>query len=73
MVINSRLVETTVNLSADLSQYIACNPEILPRATVLRFIFFIPLIHIRRVAFSLGSYLCFDSASDLDRNNIHSD
>ncbi|KAG2273158.1 hypothetical protein Bca4012_085998 [Brassica carinata] len=69
MVLNSRLVETTVNISTDLWQYVACNPERLPRATVLRFIFCIPLLQLRRLASSLGSYLCFDS----DRINTHSD
>ncbi|KAL1211549.1 hypothetical protein V5N11_023556 [Cardamine amara subsp. amara] len=72
MVLNSRLVETTVNLSVDLWQYVACNPERLPRATVLHFIFCIPLLQLRRLAFSLGSYLCFDSGAGVD-HRAHSD
>ncbi|KAL1211548.1 hypothetical protein V5N11_023556 [Cardamine amara subsp. amara] len=68
MVLNSRLVETTVNLSVDLWQYVACNPERLPRATVLHFIFCIPLLQLRRLAFSLGSYLCFDSGAGVDHH-----
>ncbi|KAK8604499.1 hypothetical protein V6N13_099439 [Hibiscus sabdariffa] len=60
MVLNSSAVVAIANLSANLCQYIACNPERLSSDQVLYLIFYLPCRHIGRLADSLWLYLCFN-------------
>ncbi|KDP39699.1 hypothetical protein JCGZ_02719 [Jatropha curcas] len=60
MVLNSNLVMTIANLSANLCQYIACNPERLSSDQVLNLLFCLPLNHLGRLTLSLWTYLCYN-------------
>lgn len=59
MVMNSTLVVTVAKVSADVCQYIACNPERLSSEQALNLIFCLPLQQLRRLALSLWNYVCF--------------
>ncbi|KAG6581681.1 hypothetical protein SDJN02_20039, partial [Cucurbita argyrosperma subsp. argyrosperma] len=63
MVLNSPVVVWVANISADLCQYVACNPERLSSDHVLYLIFCFPFHHIRRISLSLLSSLCLPSLS----------
>ncbi|ESR56666.1 hypothetical protein CICLE_v10023092mg [Citrus x clementina] len=87
MVLNSSVVLTIANVSANVCQYIACNPERLPVDQVLHLLCCLPLRHLRRLAFSFWAFLCYsdniswssdhdsdtDTDSDSDRRHSHSD
>ncbi|KAJ9179905.1 hypothetical protein P3X46_008217 [Hevea brasiliensis] len=80
MVLNSNLVATIANISANLCQYIACNPERLSSDQVLNLLFCFPLHHLGRLASSLWTYLCYNpnpaNLSDIDfddGDDSHSD
>ena len=82
MVLNSGLMVTIANVSANLCQYIACNPERLSSDQVLHLLFCLPLHHFGRLALSFWTYLCYsptpanlpDSDSDAySDNDSHSD
>ncbi|KAK9201214.1 hypothetical protein WN944_016415 [Citrus x changshan-huyou] len=87
MVLNSSVVLTIANVSANVCQYIACNPERLPADQVLHLLCCLPLRHLRRLAFSFWAFLCYsdniswssdhdsdtDTDSDSDRRHSHSD
>ncbi|PON44086.1 hypothetical protein PanWU01x14_269210 [Parasponia andersonii] len=53
MVLNSQVVAMVAIISANLWQYIACNPERLSSHQVLDLLFCLPLRHLRRLALSL--------------------
>ncbi|KAJ0966286.1 hypothetical protein J5N97_027424 [Dioscorea zingiberensis] len=59
MVFNSAWVARVATLSADLCQYIACNPQRLSSAEVLDLLCCLPLHHLRRLALCLFSFFCF--------------
>ncbi|KAK1411909.1 hypothetical protein QVD17_32759 [Tagetes erecta] len=59
MVMNSPLVVAVANISADICQYIACNPERLSSEQVLRLIFCFPFQQFRRFALCLWTFFCF--------------
>ncbi|KAJ0810742.1 hypothetical protein HanPI659440_Chr01g0030411 [Helianthus annuus] len=59
MVMNSPLVVTVANISADLCQYIACNPERLSSDQVLHLLFCFPFQQFRRLALCLWTFFCF--------------
>ncbi|OMO99483.1 hypothetical protein CCACVL1_03787 [Corchorus capsularis] len=59
MVLNSSVVVTVANISANLCQYIACNPERLSSDQVLHLLCCLPLRHLCRLLDSLWLYLCF--------------
>ncbi|KAL0554711.1 hypothetical protein IC582_008639 [Cucumis melo] len=61
MVLNSPLVLWVANISADLCQYIACNPERFNSHHVLYLIFCFPFRHFRRISLSIVSSLCLPS------------
>ncbi|KAB1999967.1 hypothetical protein ERO13_D12G178750v2 [Gossypium hirsutum] len=82
MVLNSSMVVAIANISANLCQYVACNPERLSSDQVLHLIFCLPCRHFGRLADSLWLYLCFnppdhplsDSSDDDDDDDpSHSD
>ncbi|OAY44374.1 hypothetical protein MANES_08G144511v8 [Manihot esculenta] len=78
MVLNSNLVVTIANVSANLCQYIACNPERLSSDQVLNLLFCFPLQRLGRLALSLWTYLCYNpnpaNLSDFDFDgDSHSD
>lgn len=58
MVLNSPLVLWVANISADLCQYVACNPERFSSDHVLYLIFCFPFRHFRLISLSLLSSLC---------------
>ncbi|GMI99990.1 hypothetical protein HRI_003668300 [Hibiscus trionum] len=60
MVVNSSVVVAVANLSANLCQYIACNPERLETDQVLYLIFCLPCTHIGRLADSFWLCHCFN-------------
>lgn len=59
MVLNSSVVVGVAEVSANLCQYIACNPETLPPNQVLYLIFCFPFQQIRRLALCLCTVFCF--------------
>ncbi|KAI3826358.1 hypothetical protein L1987_00405 [Smallanthus sonchifolius] len=59
MVMNSPLVVAVANISADICQYIACNPERLSSEQVLNLIFCFPFQQFRRFALCLWTFFCF--------------
>ncbi|KAE8661780.1 putative adenylsulfate kinase [Hibiscus syriacus] len=81
MVLNSSVVVAIADLSANLCQYIACNPERLSSDQVLYLIFCLPCRHLGRLADSLWLYLCFnppdhslsDYSDDDEGDGSHSD
>nr|DAD42083.1 TPA_asm: hypothetical protein HUJ06_000313 [Nelumbo nucifera] len=89
MVFNSHLVVTVANLSANLCQYIACNPERLSSQQVLELVCCFPLQQLGRLALCLWTFFCFpppqpyhsyssddsdsSSASDYEIDDLHSD
>ncbi|KAK8657673.1 hypothetical protein V6N13_035900 [Hibiscus sabdariffa] len=60
MVVNGPVVVAVANLSANLCQYIACNPERLSSEQVLYLIFCLPCTHIGRLAHSFWLCLRFN-------------
>ncbi|KAM1305847.1 hypothetical protein ACFX2H_008310 [Malus domestica] len=72
MVLNSHVVVRVANISANLCQYIACNPERLSSHQVLHLLFCFPLHHLRR---RLVAFLClpFLSSSDDDDDDDEDD
>ncbi|OIW03300.1 hypothetical protein TanjilG_09947 [Lupinus angustifolius] len=60
MVLNSGVVVRVAHVSANLFQYIACNPEILQSDVVLQLLFCLPLQPFQRLALSLWSYLGYN-------------
>ncbi|EEF36913.1 conserved hypothetical protein [Ricinus communis] len=60
MVLNSNVVVRVANISANVCQYIACNPERLSSDQVLNLLFCLPLRHFGRLALSLWNYLCYN-------------
>ncbi|CAN1765297.1 hypothetical protein LINPERHAP1_LOCUS9586 [Linum perenne] len=60
MVLNTNLAVAVAGVSANLCQYIACNPERLPSDQVLHLIFCLPVQQLGRVAISLWTYLCYN-------------
>ncbi|XP_043690707.1 uncharacterized protein LOC122641516 [Telopea speciosissima] len=88
MVFSSVLVLAVANLSADVCQYIACNPERLSSQQVLELVCCIPLQQLGRLALCLWTFFCLpppdsyyryssddsdSSGSDLDSDDSHSD
>ncbi|XAR70063.1 hypothetical protein NMG60_11001888 [Bertholletia excelsa] len=63
MVLNSSLVGKVANVSADLCQYIACNPERLRSEQVLYLLFCFPFQQFRRLALCLWTFFCFPPPS----------
>nr|DAD30154.1 TPA_asm: hypothetical protein HUJ06_031622 [Nelumbo nucifera] len=59
MVFNSLLVVAVANLSANVCQYIACNPEILTSQQVLELVCCLPLRQLGRLALCLWTFFCF--------------
>ncbi|KAL7168798.1 hypothetical protein ACSBR2_033937 [Camellia fascicularis] len=59
MVVNSTLVVEVAKVSAEVCQYIACNPERLSSEQVLHLLFCLPFQHFRRLALSLWTFFCF--------------
>ncbi|EXB31270.1 hypothetical protein L484_014754 [Morus notabilis] len=59
MVLNSQVVLAVANASANVWQYISCNPEHFTTHQLLHLLFFFPLRFLRR----LFSFLCFPSLS----------
>ncbi|GJZ38260.1 hypothetical protein Tco_0584451 [Tanacetum coccineum] len=59
MVMNSPLVVAVANISADICQYIACNPERLSSEHVLHLLFCFPFQQFRRFALCLWTFFCF--------------
>ncbi|MED6163271.1 Adenylyl-sulfate kinase 3 [Stylosanthes scabra] len=57
MVLNSGVVMSVAHVSANVCQYIACNPERLRSDVVLDLLFCLPLQPFRRLALSLYTYL----------------
>ncbi|XVE56982.1 hypothetical protein DITRI_Ditri04bG0055000 [Diplodiscus trichospermus] len=78
MVLNSSVVLTVANVSANVCQYIACNPERLSSDQVLHLLFCLPFHRLRRFADSLWLYLCFNPphrplSDSSDDDSSHSD
>ncbi|OIT34710.1 hypothetical protein A4A49_14008 [Nicotiana attenuata] len=84
MVFNSPIIVGVANISADLCQYIACNPERLSSDEVLYLLFCFPCQQFRRFALCLWTFFCFPlpnpyafsssssfSDSDLDLEDSH--
>ncbi|CAA7387983.1 unnamed protein product [Spirodela intermedia] len=63
MVFNSAWVATVATLSAELCQYIACNPQRLPAGEVLRLLCYAPLHLAGRLAAGVFSFFCFPIAA----------
>ncbi|KAG5552231.1 hypothetical protein RHGRI_010346 [Rhododendron griersonianum] len=59
MVFNSPLVVEVANISANVCQYIACNPERLSSDHVLRLLFCFPFQQFRRLLLRLSAFFCF--------------
>ncbi|XP_039130087.1 uncharacterized protein LOC120266514 [Dioscorea cayenensis subsp. rotundata] len=59
MVFSSARVARVATVSADLCQYIACNPQRLSSSEVLDLLCCLPLYHLRRLALCLFSFFCF--------------
>ncbi|KAI3924360.1 hypothetical protein MKW98_032561 [Papaver atlanticum] len=59
MVFNSDIVLRVANLSANLCQYIACNPDRLSSEQVLDLICCIPLQQLGRLALCVWNFFCF--------------
>ncbi|CAK9136732.1 unnamed protein product [Ilex paraguariensis] len=81
MVFSSPLLAGVVNVSANVCQYIACNPERLSSEQVLYLLFCFPFQQFRRFALCLWTFFCFPppnpyvsfSDSDPDLDDSHSD
>ncbi|KAK7290637.1 hypothetical protein RIF29_05197 [Crotalaria pallida] len=65
MVLNSSVAVRVAHVSANLCQYIACNPQRLNSDAVLQLLFCLPLQPFHRFALSLFSYLGYHN------NNHH--
>ncbi|XP_020095151.1 uncharacterized protein LOC109714856 [Ananas comosus] len=63
MVFRSGWVAGAARASAELSQYVACNPERLSGEEVLHLLCCLPLRHLLRLASSVLSFLCFPTIS----------
>lgn len=59
MVFSSPIIVGVANVSADLCQYIACNPERLSSDEVLYLLFCFPCQQFRRFALCLWTFFCF--------------
>lgn len=69
MVLNSAVVVSVANVSANVCQYISCNPEPFSSGQVLHLLFCYSFRNVRPVLVALWSCLCFpplDSDSDSD-------
>ncbi|KMT15622.1 hypothetical protein BVRB_3g056140 [Beta vulgaris subsp. vulgaris] len=64
MVLNSQMVVAVANISANVCQYIACNPEHLSSAQVLDLLFCFPFQQFRRLSLCLSAFFCFPYSSD---------
>lgn len=80
MVWNSPVVFWVANVSANLCQYVACNPDRLSSHQVLHLIFCFPFQSLRRLSLSLSSFLCLpfllsssSSSDDDDDDDADSD
>ncbi|KAJ7976381.1 Vacuolar fusion protein [Quillaja saponaria] len=73
MVLNSGLAVKVANVSADVCQYIACNPERLSTDTVLQLLFCFPLQELRTFTISLWTFLRYRSYDDDDHRRQHDD
>ncbi|OWM73227.1 hypothetical protein CDL15_Pgr001341 [Punica granatum] len=80
MVLNSSVVAAVANLSANLCQYIACNPQRFSGDQVLYLLFCYPCQSLRPSLLSIWACLCFppltsssESESDSDLSDSHSD
>lgn len=80
MVFSSVLLATVATVSADLCQYIACNPQRLSSEEVLDLICCFPLQQLRRIALCVWSFFCFPppdsypfSSSDSDSSDSYSE
>ncbi|KAG2686345.1 hypothetical protein I3760_09G001900 [Carya illinoinensis] len=74
MVLNSHVAAWVANVSADLCQYIACNPERLSSDRVLHILFCVPFQYLHRIALSLCSpSLSSRLHEDDDTDYSHSD
>ncbi|KAF3442219.1 hypothetical protein FNV43_RR16135 [Rhamnella rubrinervis] len=74
--LNSPAVVWVASVSANLWQYVACNPERLSSHRVLHIIFCVPFQSLRRLSLSLSSFLCFPfllSSSSDDDDDADSD
>ncbi|PIN20206.1 hypothetical protein CDL12_07104 [Handroanthus impetiginosus] len=59
MVFNSPLVVGVAKVSANVCQYVACNPERLSSDQVLHLLFCFPFQRLQRLAFCLWTFFCF--------------
>ncbi|KAJ0078512.1 hypothetical protein Patl1_22932 [Pistacia atlantica] len=59
MVLNSSMVVRVANVSANVCQFVACNPQRLPTDQVLHLLCCVPFQQFRRLALSFWTYLCF--------------
>ncbi|KAL9240198.1 hypothetical protein vseg_014444 [Gypsophila vaccaria] len=66
MVLNSQVVVMVANMSANVCQYIACNPEHLSSNQVLDLLFCFPLQQLRRFSLCFTTFFCFPYASSSD-------
>ncbi|WCJ43631.1 hypothetical protein M5689_024360 [Euphorbia peplus] len=84
MVLSSNIVVMVANISANVCQYIACNPERLSSDEMLNLLFCLPLQHIGRLSVYIWTFLCYNpdpanlSAFDFhphpdDHDDSHSD
>ncbi|RVW46906.1 hypothetical protein CK203_074398 [Vitis vinifera] len=71
MVLNSTLIGRVAVVSADLCQYVACNPERLSPEHVLHLLFCFPFQQLRRLALCISAFFC--SPSHPDDSDSHSD
>ncbi|OWM78816.1 hypothetical protein CDL15_Pgr002987 [Punica granatum] len=73
MVLSAAVVAAVADVSANLCQYIACNPERFSSDQVLRLLFCFPFQHVRHFALSLTACLCFVLSSDTSSSSSDSD
>ncbi|KAK9125626.1 hypothetical protein Scep_014472 [Stephania cephalantha] len=59
MVFNCGVVVSVANLSANLCQHIACNPERLSGHEILDLVCCLPLQQLRRLTICLWTFFCF--------------
>ncbi|GAA0161868.1 hypothetical protein LIER_39311 [Lithospermum erythrorhizon] len=59
MVLNTIVLFRVANVSADVCQYIACNPERLRSDQVLHLLFVYPFQHLHRFTLCLWTFFCF--------------
>ncbi|KAK4749841.1 hypothetical protein SAY87_027290 [Trapa incisa] len=64
MVLRCGVAVAVAHLSANLCQYIACNPERFSSDEVLRLIFCLPFQNLSRLAVSVSACFCIVPSSD---------